>query len=313
MKTYDSVDKYLEEKKNKDYWINVVVEEEPYSYIIMSLRHKVIGRREDGIFLIHFFNKLADCHHSVHLDGTSHTKIRGNKKDKGKPLMEHKLPNLLTVDRPIQIFSGAINLYKVREYYNESPIRNINRYCKHPDQVITINRKYSEPDSLLFSVFVLPKGISDVPSIHFGNPKIFVFNLLTPPIAIVLGYEALPMNRLNDEEYKVYKRIEFVRQISNPDKLWAEFEPKLSKDGRKLKIPQWTFICKNKKYSMPALELELKENGRLIIGAFNGEDYYHYDLIGASIEPFDRNGPIAPTILWTQEDTVYVLRHIKEG
>ncbi len=312
MKIYDSVDKYLKEKINKDYWINVVVEEEACSYTIMSLRHRVRGRTEDGIFLIHFFNKLADCHHSVHLDGTSHTKIRKNKKDEERKLMEHKLPNLLTVDRPIQIFSGAMNLYNVREYYNESPIRNIDRYCKHPDQVITINRKYSEPDSLLFSVIVLPKGSSDVPSIHFGNPKIFVFNLLSPPIAIVLGYEALPMNRSNDKEYKAYKRIEFVRQISNPDKLWAEFEPKLSEDGRKLKIPQWTFICKSQKYSMPALELELKENSRLIIGAFNGEDYYHYDLIGASIKPFDRNGPIAPIIVWTQEDTVYVLRHIKE-
>jgi hypothetical protein len=60
---------------------------------------------------------------------------------------------------------------------------------------------------------------------------------------------------------------------------------------------------------MPEVAIDLKEGCRLIVGEFNGEDYYYYDLIGAQINPFERRG-VMPTIVWVENKVVKILRHV---
>lgn len=312
MVKFDTLSKYLEIRRGKEYWVNLVVEEAGRTpFIIMSIKHHFAGRHDDGIFLIQFLNELSDFHHTVHSDGTRHTKIRrsGTKKEEKITLPLPKLPPLTEIKKPTQLWSGCINLHDVQEYYGKTA-QDISRFCRHPDQIITLNRKHTKLDQISISVSIVPKGKPYfVSSNKFLNPSVYLFNILEPQLVLEVGYEIMPLAR-KESEPKIRKEINIVSQISSMDKIWIDFTPSLLPDRTKLEIPEWIFICKNKEYKMPPVTIDLKEGCRLIIGAFNGVDHYYYDTIGAHIEPFDRDGPIMPTIVWVENGIVNILKNI---
>jgi hypothetical protein len=141
------------------------------------------------------------------------------------------------------------------------------------------------------------------------NPQVYIFNLLSPPLAIELFSETHP---LSSSHYQApYDKFKYVDQIQDPKSFWINFEPSLCDGGRKLYIPNWTFWCKDKKYDLPEVTIPLQDGVKLYIGKYNGSDYYYLDFIGAKIPPFNRKGPLCPIIVYVQNGEVNVLRGIQ--
>ncbi len=339
MKVYDDLDSYLRERRQKGYYINFVVEEEKRSFIAASIKHSFSGKRDDGIFIIYKqllgFKGIVDYHFSVHADGKCHLKFRktGDPKHASKKssadltskggiedyfkrggvgninkTIVGNLPSLMEIDKQTLVNNFSINIHETFEHANNSAFNDISKFAKYPDQIITLNRKYTEHDQVYCNLWILPKDRCFHPTYRVMNPQVYIFDLLSPPLAIELYSETHP---LSSSHYQTqYDRFKYVDQIQNPKSFWINFEPSLCDDGRKLYIPNWILWYKDKKYYMSELTIPLQEGLKLYIGKYNGLDYYYLDFIGAKIPPFDRKGPFCPTIVYVQNSEVNVLRGI---
>ncbi len=333
---YDNLESYLKERKQKDYYINFVVEEEKRSFITASIKHSFSGKRNDGIFIIYKqlsgFKGIVDYHFSVHADGKYHLKIRktGDPKHASKKnsadltskggiedyfkrgsigninkITFGKLTPLMEIDKQTLVNNFSINMHETFEYVNNSTFNDI---AKYPDQIITLNRKYTEYDQVYCNLWILPKNDCFHPQYRVMNPQVYIFNLLNPPLAIELYNETFPLSSSGSQ--KAFDKFKYVDQIQDPNSFWINFEPKLCDDGRKLYIHNWTLLYKGGKYELPEITIPLQDGVKLYIGKYNGANYYYLDLIGAKIPPFDRKGPFCPIIVYVQNGEVNVLRGI---
>lgn len=343
LKVYDNTNDYLRKRRQKDYYINFVVEENNRSFIVASIKHSFSGSKDDGIFILYKqfsdFRGIVDYHFSVHANGVCHLKLRktGDPKHVSKKcsadltskngiedyfkrggmknitkMIVGELPPLMQIKGQKLVNNFSLNIHETCEHIKSLTSNDdVSKFAKYPDQIITLNRKYIKLDQVSCTLWILPKNCSFIPTNRVINPHVYIFNLLSPPIAVELHYgETFPLPSFDNQGS--YDKFKYVDQIQNPrESLWINFEPSLCDGGKKLYIPSWTFWCKGNKYELPEITVPLKDGLKLYIGEHNGSDYYHLDFIGAKIPPFDRNGPICPIVVYIQNGEVNVLRGVK--
>lgn len=309
MKIFDNYEAYIASRRGTEYRVNIVVEEEKDSFIVMSIRHSFVGDRNDGLFVMHFMEGLKNVHYTIHHDGTRHFKISDRD---GRPI---KMPmgncgKLSEMKQQTQVLAGAIPLEDIASGYSQTS-RDINRFAQNPDQIITLNRKHAARASgVSYSMSIVPSYVNDIRVSGLAlNPNLYLFNLAEPKFLLEFSFESLPQQRSIQQKIH-YDRINIVEQKSSKEKVWVDFEPRLLLQEQRLEIPRWTFWCRGQSYEMRPALIDLRDGCRLIVGEFNGDDYYYYDTIGAKISYFD-NG-VMPTIVWVENNQINILRSVSE-
>lgn len=288
----------------KEYRIHVVLSQDNETFPVFWVRQdnrKVRG----GIYCGTYIEGAGGEHITYHSDGKMHMKCMEKQIDLAKG------PELKNIKGLLQVGSWGLNLRGISDFYSKT---SVVRGLSDAEQIITLDHRYFEKNEVTISVFLIGKGywpnLASISKMYI-NPRLYLFNILDPWILLVIGYRTYPHSSTAQKANSTLTgRIEYVTQKSSRQKIWVNFIPELSHDKLQILMPAWTFICKGKPCEMPEITVPYTEGGKLYISSWNGKDYYHWDEIGAEIEPFDPDGSVRPLVLWVESGVIKVLKHV---